>query len=104
MFKIIDKYKKQITNQERIKLTRERIGYLNDMDDVRYNIALNKLEHIDENTYSNLKTMAFRVLEPSPDMYMQAEAKGEGAEDDDEPIEEIVSKKQTEEMLELYKK
>ena len=101
---MIEKYRKLICNQERIKLTRERIQYMNDMDDVRYNVALKKLENLDKNTYENLKTMAFRVLEPSPDMFMQAESKGAGDEEDDEPIEELVTQHKAEEMLELYKK
>ena len=50
---------------------------MNNMDPLRYQLALDQLKGLDQKTYDSLKAMAFRILDPSPEMYMSAEKDNE---------------------------
>lgn len=95
---IIAKYKKIVLSLEKQRLAKERIFYLNEENQLKYQQALAKLDTLEEDVTDNLLKMAHHALGVSFDKLREA---GNAPV---ESIEERVSQADAERYLDLYKK
>ncbi len=95
--KCINRYKVPIVKFEKQKLAKERIRYLTEENDIKYNQAVEKLATIEHDIEENLKNMARQIVGMS---FIPMDK----SQDDEEKIEEKITHMQAEECLTLYKK
>lgn len=69
LVKKVHKFQRMIAREERGRLTRERVRYATEKNDIKYNQAVKKLEGLDERIYHNLKEMALNILKPKMEVF-----------------------------------
>lgn len=103
LVEILERYKKKLIHLEKQRLTKERVFYLREENEVRYKAALKKMEIVEEDTIDNIKKMTKHILNPNPDILR--EYFGDAASNDEEQgIEERISLVRAQELLEAYKR
>lgn len=99
---ILDKYKRQMIHLEKQKLTKERVFYLREDNTIKYEQALRKMELVDEDVNDNLTKMAKHIL--NPDLDILKEYGYDGRADEEQGVEERISRARAAELLEIYKR
>lgn len=88
---------------EKQRLTKERVFYLREENEVKYKAALKKMEVVEEDVVDNISKMTKHILNPNPEIIK--EYFGHYATNDEEQgIEERISLVRAQELLEAYKR
>ncbi|CDW72291.1 UNKNOWN [Stylonychia lemnae] len=102
LYKLIEKYRRKITQLEKQKLHKEMQFFLGEENQLKYQQAKDRLETIEEDVDDNLKKMAFHVMEPDVEKFHEAAQSGQY--EIESSIEERISQLQAEEIMESYKR
>lgn len=100
---ILDKYKKKMVQLEKQRLTKERIFYLREQNDVKYNQAMNKMSMVEEDINDNLTKMAQHILKPDMNK-LKSLGYSAAADEEQGDIESRISRHRAAELLEAWKK
>lgn len=76
--------------------------FLREENSLKYQQSKNKIETIEDDVDDNLKKMAFHIMCPDPEKYIEAARTTHYDEESD--IEERVTQSKAEEILEFYKR
>ena len=101
---ILETYKKRMINLEKQRLTKQRVFYLREENQIKYEQSLEKMKLVEGDVTDNLTKMTRHILNPEQELMQKFVGFALGSGDEEEGIEERIAQVRARELLEAWKK